>query len=107
MINAGVSPTQDKIREVKLSKDKINDGDFDIFWKHYPRKVNKREARMRWKNKKHPPINIIIEIIEKHKKTEQWMKDNGKFIPHPSTWLNQESWEDEAYVKPEPKKEYY
>ena len=29
------------------------------------------------------------------KQTEQWKKDNGKFIPYPATWLNQERWTDE------------
>ena len=23
------------------------------------------------------------------------MRDNGQFIPHPATWLNQERWDDE------------
>ena len=27
--------------------------------------------------------------------TEQWKKDNGKYIPYPSSWLNAKGWEDE------------
>ncbi len=27
---------------------------------------------------------------------EQWTKDDGTYIPHPATWLNQECWEDEV-----------
>ena len=96
--NAGVSPTQVKLREDKISKEK--DGHFfDIFWKVYPKKVNKREAQSRWKNKKLPPIKELLEILEKQKQTEQWKKDGGKFIPHPSTWLNQERWEDEILTQ--------
>ena len=96
--NAGKTPLEDKIREEKLSKEK--DGHFfDVFWKAYPRKVNKREAKSRWKNKKLPPIETLLEILEKQKQTEQWKKDGGKFIPHPSTWLNQERWEDEILTQ--------
>jgi len=36
--------------------------------------------------------------IERQKSSRQWTKDDGQYIPNPSTWLNQERWEDE----PEP-----
>jgi len=100
-INAGVTPELIGVREVKLREDKLNkDGHFfDVFWKAYPRKVNKREALIRWKNKKLPPINELLEILEKQKQTEQWKKDDGRFIPHPSTWLNQERWDDEILTQ--------
>ena len=31
--------------------------------------------------------------------SEQWQKENGRFIPHPPKWLNGRLWEDE--LKPE------
>ena len=37
----------------------------------------------------------MLKAIEKQKGSEQWTKDNGQYIPHPSTWLNQSRWEDE------------
>ncbi|MFH1258327.1 MAG: hypothetical protein ABII74_00690 [Elusimicrobiota bacterium] len=102
-INAGLTPEFIGVREEKRREDKISkekDGHFfDIFWKVYPKKVNKREAQSRWKNKKLPPIKELLEILEKQKQTEQWKKDGGKFIPHPSTWLNQERWEDEILTQ--------
>ncbi|MFH2061238.1 MAG: hypothetical protein ABIJ59_20425 [Pseudomonadota bacterium] len=92
--------------KVKISKDNINaeKDSFDIFWKAYPRKVNKREAEQKWKTKKHPPLNVILEILEKQKKTENWKKSNGQFIPYPSTWLNAERWNDEIEIKIESEK---
>lgn len=33
--------------------------------------------------------------LERAKKSEQWRKDNGQFIPYPSTWLRAKGWEDE------------
>ena len=33
------------------------------------------------------------------KQTEQWSKNNGQFIPNPSTYLNQGRWKDEAPVE--------
>ena len=37
----------------------------------------------------------MIKQIERLKDTEQWQKDDGKFIPYPATWLNGRRWEDE------------
>lgn len=37
----------------------------------------------------------ILAALEKHKKSEDWKKDAGKFIPYPATWLNGRRWEDE------------
>jgi len=71
---------------------------FDIFWKAYPRKVSKKKALEYWL-KKDPPINRVLQTLEAYKKTDQW-KDHS-FVPHPSTWLNQERWEDEVMTKPD------
>ena len=30
---------------------------------------------------------------------DQWNRDNGQFIPHPATWLNQRRWEDELTIQ--------
>ena len=94
--NSRVTPTQINIIEDKISKDKIiiNEG-FEEFWKTYPRKVNKKEAISSWKKAKIPSLEKIIQIIEKQKQSDQWLSDNGKYIPYPSTWLNKEKWNDE------------
>ena len=33
--------------------------------------------------------------IERAKKSEQWNRENGRFIPYPATWLHAQGWEDE------------
>ena len=72
--------------------------DFELFWSSYPRKVGKEAARRSWaKTKgKRPTINVLLKAVEDQKKTEQWNKDRGAFIPHPATWLNQGRWDDEV-----------
>ena len=69
--------------------------DFLIFYKAYPKKMNKKEALARWIKAKLPDMEVILNALEQQKKTEQWQKDNGKYIPYPSTWINQERWNDE------------
>lgn len=93
---ASVTPAQDKIREVKRREVKcskhVNDG-FEIFWVAYPKKVNKREAQTIWNKTALPPIQTILDAIEKQKLSEQWQ--TPKYIPYPSSWLNKERWTDE------------
>ena len=70
---------------------------FDNFWKAYPRKMSKGQAEKTFKklNPDEQLLKTIISAIEKAKKTADWQKDNGQFIPYPSTWLNSKGWLDE------------
>lgn len=70
--------------------------DFDVFWKAYPRKVGKAKAMKAWeKAKSKPVLDAILNALEEQKKQDQWTKDEGKFIPHPTTWINDGRWDDE------------
>ena len=74
---------------------------FEAFWKLYPKKVNKSKAEKSWeKIPSSVDPKIIFDALAIQKKTEQW--ENFKYIPHPSTWLNQRRWEDEVEIKPQP-----
>lgn len=77
--------------------DKKGNIQFDYFWKLYPRKEKKSNAKS-WfeKNKISDELfSLIISKLELFKKTESWNKDDGKYIPYAITWLNQKRWEDE------------
>jgi len=93
----------DKIREDILSEksDKnVVKNRFDEFWKSYPKKIGKGAAEKAYKKIK-PTAELqsqILSAVEKAKQTEQWQKQNGQFIPHPATWLNQKRWEDEYQI---------
>ncbi len=75
--------------------------DFDAFWKAYPKKVAKADARKAWVQTKdvRPDITTLINAITANCKTESWMKNGGTFIPYPATWLRGERWDDELEVK--------
>lgn len=74
---------------------------FDIFWKEYPKKINRKKAKDKFFKicKDEENFNKIMNGLKKYKQTPQWKKDNGEFIPHPTTWLNGERWNDEIEVK--------
>ena len=73
---------------------------FDDFWKLYPRKIGKQEAKKAWErhNGNRPPLETILSKIEILKKSEQWSKQGGQYIPHPATWLNRGGWDDECKI---------
>lgn len=70
---------------------------FEEFWKAFPKKASKGAALKAW-NKLRPEKELrekIMAAIERAKKSEQWNRENGRFIPYPATWLNAQGWEDE------------
>lgn len=67
---------------------------FERFWQAYPRKVGRVKAEAAFK-KVDVPVDVLMAALESHKRSDQWKKDNGQFIPHPATWLNGKRWEDE------------
>lgn len=71
---------------------------FDAFWKAYPKKTGKEAARKSFARAK-ADIGTMLSALEVQKQSEQWTKNNGQFIPNPTTWLNQGRWEDEVQTK--------
>jgi hypothetical protein len=95
---------------------------FDEFWRVYPRRVGKPLARAKWEAITNGGLRtrtldrdsgqfVDIELSATPEelvagarryrdaqvdKTTFKLKDNGKFILHPATFLNQGRWEDES-----------
>lgn len=84
-----------------------DDQDWSAFWAAYPRKIGKGAARKAWTRalaKVTSPSVLIdgakaeaadLETRKRSPRPEDRGQDLGQFVPHPSTWLNQERWEDE------------
>ena len=68
--------------------------DFDMFWMTFPKKVGKEAAKKAWL-KVNPNLTVVLQALSWQKESPQWFKNNGQFIPNPSTWINQHRWEDE------------
>ena len=77
---------------------------FELFWQLYPRKAGKKTAKKIWARMK-PNETLFLAIITAIHTANQYWAANGtlqKHIPHPSTWLNEERWEDE-FLSEQPK----
>ena len=88
------------IKKRKINKKKKSEKQFENmfneFWTSYPRKRNKQKCK-EWYLKNKPTEELhgkILLGITFYSSTEDWKKDNGQFIPYPSTFLNQKRWED-------------
>lgn len=72
---------------------------FERFWAAWPKKVAKAEAQKAWgqliRDRKLPPVGVLVAAIEAQRRTRQWLKDEGRYIPHPATWLRRAQWNDE------------
>jgi len=74
----------------------LTEQQFEEFWEAYPRKAGKVAALKAWK-RLNPDTGLfsrIMDSIAVAKTTQQWRRENGRFIPNPLTWLNQGRWDD-------------
>ena len=69
---------------------------FTDFWAAYPRKQARENAWKAWA-KLAPDgelLRTILIALERQKRTADWIKEGGRYIPLASSWLNGKRWED-------------
>jgi hypothetical protein len=74
---------------------------FDHFWRAYPRKVARKDAKKAFEQLNPSPelLREILEAIERHKLSDQWQE--LKYIPYPATYIRGERWYDELETNEE------
>lgn len=92
--------TRDNVRKKSLSHSsakpsRLSGEDFETFWKAYPRKESKSQAKKSF-SKVTAPLETLLQALETQKQSDQWKRNGGQYIPYASTWINQRRWEDEA-----------
>ena len=70
---------------------------FDIFWEAYPKRKSKGHAEKAFEklNPDEELLATMLTAIEEAKKSDDWQKESGQYIPYPATWLSAKGWEDE------------
>ncbi len=68
---------------------------FEDFWKKYPRRVAKKDAEKAWRAVDPAEHEKLMLAIDTQKRSEQWKRDNGQYVPYPASWLRGERWNDE------------
>lgn len=67
------------------------------FWPAYPKKKAKDDALKAFLKRKpdRALLDLMLAAITWQRQTEDWVKEGGKFVPYPATWLNDGRWTDE------------
>ncbi len=75
--------------------------DFEKWWEHYPRKCDKNETLALFLNIHNLPVlEDHIALVSDWMTTEEWQKDNRKFIPNAISWLRSEKWKERPHTDP-------
>jgi len=83
------SNTKDKTKTITNNND---DDEFTKFWKEYPRKIGKFQAKksfIKFDKQEYKKIIYATKVFAKENEATE-----EKFIPHPTTWLNQHRYLD-------------
>ena len=82
------------VKNEKKDKEKMSEQDFETFWSNYPKKADKRKCKQKFLKLDKLLLPSILSALAKQVSSHQWQ--DTKYIPHPSTWLNGERWDDEV-----------
>lgn len=85
------------------------EGDFNKFWDCYPRKENKQFAITQFiklkKKQLLPPFEYFKKAVLFFMNSKQWNRENGRYIPCLSKFLDNAKWEEIPMEYFEPKRE--
>jgi hypothetical protein len=69
---------------------------FNPFWAKYPRKTGKDRAARLWLTMGLDAIaDEVMAGLDRWLQSEEWVKENGRYIPSPAKWLAEKRWLDE------------
>ena len=97
LANPGETQSKPNVTQQKANQNQNQNNTsigFTKFWQAYPRKVGKGAAEKAWLKLK-PDLQIVLSALAWQSRQDGWTKEQGAFIPHPATYLNQRRWEDE------------
>lgn len=95
--NVGVPVTRDRRNDMAWIPEK-----FATFWEKYPKKVAKKDALKAFTKiiKSQGDVDAFMRrtmaSLSWWKEQDSWVRDGGKFIPYPASWLNAGHWDDEV-----------
>jgi hypothetical protein len=85
----------------KAERERVTAELFAEFWTAYPRKRAKDEALKAFSRRKpdRELLAAMLAALAKQSASEDWQRDEGKFIPYPATWINGGRWLDDDQAR--------
>jgi hypothetical protein len=85
------------VKNTNIQKTNIQENQFEEFWSIYPRKTGKGSAKTAYEKAiKSGKVTEVSLIVAVGRYANDPNLPEPQFIPHASTWLNQERWSDGA-----------
>ena len=94
---SGKTPETKKTQQTTRSKKKnplYEKEGFSEFWEEYPRTDAKKDAAKAWAKigtEEHPQV---MAALKRWKRSKQWQKNGGEYIPYARRFLNDEYWKE-------------
>ena len=100
--NAPITPieekkTEEKKREKKKKEPNPHLQSFRVFYLSYPNHKARADAEKAWLALALDAelVSSIMGALSMHKVSESWLKEDGKFVPLPASWIRGKRWEDQ------------
>ena len=74
---------------------------FENFWKAFPLQVGKAKAIAIWDSMQ-PNYEAVMEGLQRWKDSQEWEREDGRFIPRPWRWLAQQLYLDHPTPRSKP-----
>ena len=89
------NPSPNDAHSERMRREREN---FQIFWKAYPKKINKQRAWEAYLQSGAAEMDQqrLLAALEDQKVSENWRKEAGRYIPKPVDWLTDGRWEEEV-----------
>lgn len=89
------NPSPNDAHSERMRREREN---FQIFWKAYPKKINKQRAWEAYLQSGAAEMDQqrLLAALEDQKASENWRKEAGRYIPKPVDWLTDGRWEEEV-----------
>lgn len=88
-----LTPLEPSLNRPTSKPTKFDEQTFLEFWRLYPRKTNKKEAKTAYVKQLAITDSETLQTTVENFRADSEGEDK-QFIPYPSTWLNQERWRD-------------
>jgi hypothetical protein len=74
------------------------------FWRCYPRRVGKKDARKAWMEMAPTATDVALMEAALAWQSQQpsWLEDGGQYVPFPASYLRAERWTDEPPMRVAP-----
>jgi len=78
---------------------RVEPNGFATFWSAYPNRKGKQAAMKAWRKLSldATTVAVIHSALTWQTQQQNWKEQNGRFVPHASTWLNNARWQDEPF----------